>query len=535
MDSRRSAAWTSLLVVLPLVYLLLGAFHVYAGKLHVDEGSYLYGARSVYRGLLPYRDFFYLQPPVHPYVYGLIQKWAGPGLLAGRFTSLAFGFLAFLIAAALAARLGGTEAMAIFMLFMALNPAQIYFFTITRLFALTGFFFSLACFLLADRRGRFIPRLFGLAMLGLAVGTRLTVLPALLPSLYFVLRSSSQPARKWRAAAAVAVCLLVPLAIYLPFYAAAPDNFFFNIIGLNLSLHSRAPLQSLAAKFRTLAHLARHNYFLLVCLAAVAINGVKARRGRLRGELSAQLHHPSTVATLWAIVLIVSLGHLGAKIFQETYQSFLNPVVMALAAAHLARLTAGIDSPSTLRMVRATIVAGCLLTALGHGRENLQFINGMTSTSLVADQAAFIKRHTGVSDALFSADSPLLAVEADREVLPGMAGSDYFPYWPTDRCRRYHVLNDELILEYIEKRAGAMLLVGDGSFTLTLPELEPVPLEKRERIMTAIAEKYRLVRTDPNAHVPGTNLYFYAPEQAAAPGSPTASNGGPGSVPPTIE
>ena len=87
------------------LYVVLGAMNLYFGDLNQDEGWYLYAARQVHEGQLPYRDFAFTQGPMLPLVYSLAQplvdRW---GVAGGRLFSAVLGFLGALAAAWLAAR-----------------------------------------------------------------------------------------------------------------------------------------------------------------------------------------------------------------------------------------------------------------------------------------------------------------------------------------------------------------------------------------------------------------------------------------------
>ena len=50
-------------------FVVLGAAAVWMGGLNQDEGWYLYAANLVAEGKVPYRDFFYTQGPLLPFVY----------------------------------------------------------------------------------------------------------------------------------------------------------------------------------------------------------------------------------------------------------------------------------------------------------------------------------------------------------------------------------------------------------------------------------------------------------------------------------
>ena len=65
------------------LYVALGALNLKWGDLNQDEGWYLYGARLVKEGRVPYRDFAFTQGPVMPYVYAHAQSWVDRWGVAG--------------------------------------------------------------------------------------------------------------------------------------------------------------------------------------------------------------------------------------------------------------------------------------------------------------------------------------------------------------------------------------------------------------------------------------------------------------------
>lgn len=82
--------------LLTLYFITLARFRLIDG----DEGYYLYAARLVLEGELLYRDFFYTQMPLMPYLHAVVFWITEPGWFAGRLVSAlcsaALGVLIFL-------------------------------------------------------------------------------------------------------------------------------------------------------------------------------------------------------------------------------------------------------------------------------------------------------------------------------------------------------------------------------------------------------------------------------------------------------
>ena len=200
-------------------FLVLGGASVWMGGLNQDEGWYLYAANLVAEGQTPYRDFFYTQGPMLPYVYsafvGIWQSW---GLLGARIFTLALGAIGILFAVGLARRLvpedkRGVASLSVFAL-LGCNLYHLYFVAIPKTYALAAAFVLAGFYLLsvAVERCRWLAVLAGLS-LAFAAGTRIS-LGALLPVAGLWLLAS----RQWRAVAFFCVGGFSGLTlVYLPF------------------------------------------------------------------------------------------------------------------------------------------------------------------------------------------------------------------------------------------------------------------------------------------------------------------------------
>src|SRR6185437_8659280 len=87
MRSRWRLGEALLVVVLQAAILVpLAVFRFVDG----DEGVYAYASRLAVHGHLPYRDFFYEQAPLLPYVYGPVDFLSGGSWFALRGLSVVF-------------------------------------------------------------------------------------------------------------------------------------------------------------------------------------------------------------------------------------------------------------------------------------------------------------------------------------------------------------------------------------------------------------------------------------------------------------
>ena len=161
------AAW----ILASVIALCVVVLAVWWGGVNQDEGWYLYAARLVGEGKVPYRDFFFTQGPVLPYIYSVMPVH---GLLSGRIVTLAFSAFSVLVAIAFARRLVSKESrnavsIAVFAM-LACNLYHMYFTSIPKTYAL-GTLFVMSGFLLLSYRWNFLAAV----AFAFASGTRISL------------------------------------------------------------------------------------------------------------------------------------------------------------------------------------------------------------------------------------------------------------------------------------------------------------------------------------------------------------------------
>lgn len=138
-----------------------------------DEGVYAYASRLAVHGQLPYRDFFYEQAPLLPYVYGPVGWLSGESWYALRGLSVVFAIgVGLLLHRFVRERQGAGAAFAAVIVYTGSGLVFGYF-TLVKTFALSALL-VFAAFVLAER-GRWLGA--GI-LVGLAVDTRLLLLAA---------------------------------------------------------------------------------------------------------------------------------------------------------------------------------------------------------------------------------------------------------------------------------------------------------------------------------------------------------------------
>jgi len=81
--------WKGLPWMIWIVGIILVCLQIEFRPLDRDEGFYLFGAWRVFRGEMPYLDFFYPQAPYLPFIYAPVVGFYRDGILGGRILSAA--------------------------------------------------------------------------------------------------------------------------------------------------------------------------------------------------------------------------------------------------------------------------------------------------------------------------------------------------------------------------------------------------------------------------------------------------------------
>ncbi len=135
-------------------FAVLAFASVWLGGLNQDEGWYLYAARLMGEGQMPYADFAFTQGPILPTIYGALGcLWLDGGILAARVLTSLIGLLSLVFAVALARLLvpEGRKNLAGVVTFLLLgnNLYHLYYTSIPKTYALAALFVLVGFYLFA--------------------------------------------------------------------------------------------------------------------------------------------------------------------------------------------------------------------------------------------------------------------------------------------------------------------------------------------------------------------------------------------------
>jgi 4-amino-4-deoxy-L-arabinose transferase-like glycosyltransferase len=504
-------------------YLLLalligeGLVFVYYGNVNRDEGWYLYASRLVYQGHIPYRDFPYFQGPILPYLYGLPQALLGPSLLVGRLTSFVFTLTTISGVAYLARRLAGHTALLWALLLMFVNPMLMHYCTIARSEASVTALSVLALgALLRFRKGA--PALIvAPALLLLASGIRIVLLPAFLGVSAFVLWRTPTTRRKLLLALAILgsqalVIFGIPLLL-------APRQAIFDIWSSQVSRQGVHPNPGATFLAKVAQLDALWSLYLMLLVPAVALGAYlilryyqdwDPRRPRFEGEPL------SNYLAILALALLMFGPHIMLSDIQPQYfvpSSALLTVAVAAAAVRL-------PGSASLRAVRSNfvlvLVALVLLGAPAYAGRYTQLLDVRNPDLVELRNVGHVLSSYLDDDEPFVTFDVTLALAADRPVVRGLEMGN-FAYWPrfsTAKAEDLHVFSREQLLEAIGSSGPRVVALTDYDLTWILSPTvgtnpQASPDEKPPfRILPELKQWYDLAETVPLYGTFRDNLYI---------------------------
>jgi|GEM_PF-5105067 len=484
-------------------YIALGIVYIFHGYIHPDEGHYLLTGKLVYQGMVPYKDFQYVQSPLYPYFSGSFHLLLGGSLKAGRFFSFSLGFITLAMVARLAKQSHGPGAAAVTSALIGFNPFIIYCFTIVKLFSLTAFLATLSYSIWASERLSNRAR-YGLSLLimSLAFGVRMSILPGLAILFLFI------SILEWRNTKMILFAGLVILCsvsvIFLPFYFFAPEQFLFNLFSYHGLRDMGSSWGSLLIRYEAISGLARDYFFpLLLFFLLLPTVSEMIRRNR---------HNNYNTATLTGIVLTVSAIHFVSRnAYISTYFSIIFPLFALLTGMAFAEMLDRIDNGQIKKQFLLSVALGCLIMPLALAQSFAIPAIRTNPVNKIVEISNFIKKNTKANDVVWTYNNAI-AMGAGRNVLPGteMNSITFSEAWSRERCKKFRLLNKEMVLGMIEQKIPKVIVVSKRGLAMEYPEFTWVKTGDKESVFAALNRHYKLVKVYKNFGViPTDETYLY--------------------------
>ncbi len=517
------AGWAAYVVGALVALVALSEIAARRADLNHDEGWYLYAARQVNAGRVPYQDFFFTQPPVMPHVYAYFDDVVREhGLLGARRITAGLALVAVIIGGVLAARLAppgcGTAAFVWALLLGVSSLFQIQYSAVVKTYSLTSLFLvlGLLAFIEGQLRERAVWLGFAAVFLAAATATRLSAGAAILVLLLSL--GACPPRFRARAVLVFLPMLAVALGILiLPALRAHPDGFMEGVVRFHAARDAGGAGDLLLFKAGFIARTLQ-NYLLLILLGLGAwlVRLVLAWR---HSPAPAVTRNPGFLPVLAAVGAVTAV-HLAAPFPYDDYQVFLFPAAVALVGAGLARVSAywvhqmtgrknyepvEILLPARFQRAATGLLAAGALIALGgsplwadwfvYGRDTIWWLRKPESP--VASLQAAARDLAAISDPA----SPVLtqdlylAVEANRSVPRGweLGPFSVFPDLDAERADRLRVLSPAHLDRILDNPAVTAAAISGYTLAIAAPTVTPFPAERREAWLNALEARFEPV------------------------------------------
>lgn len=507
----RSSDYRKTLIASGALYILMAMIMVFWGRHHVDEGYYHLIARMTAGGALPYRDYFYVQTPLYPFVYAAFMRIFGYSLILARCCSLVLGLAAFLLSVRTARNLAGPPAALAAAALILVQPFTIYYLTIVKLYALTSLLLTGLVYVLTTHLAP--AKRYGIAagLAALAIGTRLTVLPAL-PIVWLAAAMRTQGKERLRVVFAAFLSGLIVLALVLiPFQWISWKTFLYSIVGYHFDKEGFSLIRQFSHRLDVLFRLSR----LYVLTGLFILTSFIVRWFGWSGDTKDRPDIPGwpkgAVDAAWVLAGIAAFHFTSQAPYTHRYLAMLLPPVAAVLGPEIIRLFAMTEKTHFQTPCLMGVVAVCFLF-VGMGQPEVDLSNPSPVAQLrqIASEIAMV---TNPDDEILTFNNSI-AVEADRRVLPGdeMNVLTYHPAWDRSRCLTYHVLNVDMLEEALVTCRIRAVLITRYSFIGNFPTFyNPGETGARPRILYALEKHYRRVRTFKGFGYMGEDAELYLP------------------------
>jgi hypothetical protein len=503
-------------------WLATSFYFVRAGRLNHDEGWYLYAARLVLEGELPYRDFAFFQAPLLPYVYGLAQQLLGAGIdsaiEAGRLTSWLLGSATIALGARLSFERGGRPGALLFLAIAPFTPLLLWAFTTTRTETLNALLLMGSAYLLLRPSPSARASSGALVAAMLAAATRIASLPLAAGVLMWVVLRHRKHPRELALALGPAAVIAVGLAAFL--WTAGVDAVFFDLVTRQTQRHDQLQAahtwSAVDFSLRRMADIsllrAYYGGLPLVGFACTAGAAAVWLARRERNSFAA------AAAGLGAFALAGYLPNLIPRVVFPVYFAAVCVPFLVVTAWCAGHLWTGSTANGRRALSAAAAVFVFFQAASFVGQRHLHLSGDPRDLNELRTVARYLARRVPASQTLVTLDT-VLAVESRRRVPPGweMSIFSYFPNRSEADGERLGILTPGRVAASLRDPSVGAVALSDHALGIlvenNLSGFRPGTTLSEAELHAALPAlaRYRLDRVFAHFGQFGENLYVLLP------------------------
>ena len=459
-ENKGALFWIRVICTITLVclFLLVGYYMITFAQLNSDEGWYLYAAKQVYQGQRPYQDFAFTQMPLLPYIYGLgLLFWKS--MYAGRLISFLIFCINLVLLYQMSQKTFKPESFLWLLLIFTVYPDGFYFDTIVKTYALTFFLFVLSFYVWISNAKPEVkyPILFLILLLGIFM--RLTF------AFYAVVIGMVAVLEIWKLKNKLKIYLFIlvsclPLLLWgVSFLYPNPKLPVWNIYSYNASIHgmgfSSDALNNFFPHLRGFLRYVQPFRFIGISLILSIFSSA------YYGDLNQNKKSKLFLAAI-ACFSFAALHFFGDSPLLEYYV----PTIMFLVVLSiwfLFSFTTVKSGVNTLILWSSRIVLGFLVVAWmingKFGIANYNLYKGNPPVRTLQEIANVVNQY-GPSEPIFALEGLYVAVEANRDVLPGLSMAQFsIVDMSTTEASEIHLVNTEMVAEMLKSSNTKILIL----------------------------------------------------------------------------
>jgi hypothetical protein len=470
-DSPEQKNLSGILWILAALFIIQSILYISKASTYLDEGIYFNFSLMVYRGKVPYLDFWYYQPPLFPYIYGLPQYLFGPSMYLARFTSFLFAGLTLILAYKISKKLLNPLAGVVATALIILNPNAMFHFNLIELYSLANFFMLLSIYWIIDEPKLPYRITLSVFFMSLACAVRLSMGAALLVLMIYIFVTERDRPRNI-INAVVTACITCAL-IWGPFLFLGMDETIFGNIGWYLRRTqlvfsyglSDWTLRTLARnKFDVITEMVRNFPSVFVLLPATLVFIFLILKVKSNKKLNVHIPMRQLLFLLGSLVALFAIHLCAFPTFPEYILNFL-PVAAILSGFCFSWIFFSFPESEVRKLLTVFLIVLIILTPLSQGKRVIPKFRGISNLSYINRIASLVKKMTSKDDEILTFTQQFAAV-ADRRLISGLELSyqTYVPDWNRRECEKYHLYNTEILLDYVTSRKAKVIILTDYDY-----------------------------------------------------------------------
>ncbi len=470
-----------------IAYCLTHIMMIYTGEYTCDEGNYLYSSSLVMKGLIPYKDFAFWQPPAILYYYGPLTALTGHSLEAARWISFLTGFVAFILMAAAMLRKGNRLSCMILLILISLNLSYAFDTANVKTQSLSILLYALPVFLMTCTRTWFLKYILSSIIIAAAAGTRASLLPAALFFPLYVYFESGRDGRTFLLSAlTTGLTMTVGFAV---FYILSNSLVLFGLLGFFKLTGTHSSVFEMWYIKDLLGNQAVCYSLLAAVVLCLMITKI-SNRSLAEFIKSAADRYPLEAYCLAAYVGVCAV-HFLAPVKYATHQTTNMPLMVMFIALCAGRFLSNQEKKTSLAaMILILMLSLCTMPFQQYPVDKS---GGRYPLSEIREVVNTIRPHIKEGGKLFTFET-ILAYEGGFELLPGLTigVENHFGGFGmnTSDCKKYKGVDNSIIQKYFKEKQADLLVM----------QAREIPLMKRDRsgvtidqVMAALHANYKKI------------------------------------------